>query len=57
MFSNPGLKFSNHGLKFKRRFKELMCTWLAIGDLGGVVLQHRTPDEEVPGSIHTGGTV
>ena len=27
------------------------------GDRGGVVLEHRTLDEEVPGSIHTGGTV
>ena len=27
------------------------------GDRCGVVLEHPTLDEEVPGSIHTGGTV
>ena len=33
LFLKPGfqlLKFSNPGLKFKPRFEELMCTWLAI---------------------------
>ena len=28
-YSNRGLRFSKLGLKFKLRFKELMCTWLA----------------------------
>ena len=31
MHINSCLKTLNLGLKFKLRFKELICTWLAIG--------------------------